>query len=116
MAKLTLYEKPTCTTCRQVSTILKEAGIAYDSVRYIVEPLSRAKLKELIRKTGQPVKDFIRTKEESYKALGLAEKTLSDEQWIDLLTVHPELLQRPIAEKGDRAVLARPAERIREIL
>ena len=116
MPTLTLYEKPTCTTCRQVAAILKEKKIAYETVHYIVEPLSKAKLKDLIRKTGLAASDLVRTKEESYKALGLSSKKLTDAQWIDILAEHPELLQRPIAEKGERAVLARPAERIREIL
>lgn len=116
MPTLTLYEKPTCTTCRQVAAILKEKNIPYEAVHYIVEPLSKAKLKDLIRKTGLAASELVRTKEESYKTLGLAGKKLTDAQWIDVLAEHPELLQRPIAEKGDRAVLARPAERIREIL
>jgi arsenate reductase len=61
-------------------------------------------------------KDLLRTKEPVYKEMQLAGRTLSNDDLIDLMVSHPDLIQRPIVEKGARAILARPAERIREIL
>ena len=116
MTKITIYQKPTCTTCRQVYTALKESGIDFDSVNYYLEPLSKTKLKELIRKMGISASNLLRTKEPIYKELGLAKKKLSEEELVDKMVQYPDLIQRPIVEKGARAILARPAERLKEIV
>ena len=116
MTNITVYQKPTCTTCRQVYKALTESGVDFDSVNYYTEPLSKAKLKELISKMGISTKDLLRTKEEIYNKLGLAKKDLSENEILDLMAKHPDLIQRPIVEKGNRAILARPAERLKEIL
>ena len=115
MSKITVYQKPTCTTCRQVYTILKESGVDFDAVNYYIDPIPKAKLKELIKKMGISASELFRTKEEIYKKLKLSEKKLTDDEAIDLMVKHPDLIQRPIVEKGSKAILARPAERIREV-
>ncbi len=114
--KITIYQKPTCTTCRQVYNALQESGVDFDSVNYFLEPIPKTKLKELLRKMEIPARELLRTKEEIYKTLGLSKKELSEEDYLDLMEKHPELIQRPIVEKGAKAILARPADRLREIL
>jgi arsenate reductase (glutaredoxin) len=114
--KITIYQKPTCTTCRQVYAALKESGVEMESVNYYLEPLSKTKLKELIKKMGIKAPGLFRTKEEIYKKLKLAGKELSDDEAIALMVKHPDLIQRPIVEKGSRALLARPAEKLQDIL
>jgi len=116
MARITVYQKPTCTTCRQVHAALKEAGVDFDAVNYYVDPIPKSKLRELLRKMGLPARQLLRTKEEIYKKLRIGERDLTDDQIVDLMVTHPDLIQRPIVEKGSRAVLARPAERLKEIL
>lgn len=116
MASITIYQKPTCTTCRRVYTILKEAGIDFEAVNYHTDPLSKNELKSLLKKMRMPAADLLRKKESVYKKLGLAGKKLSEEKLIDLMVRYPDLIQRPIVEKGDRALLARPAETISRIL
>ncbi len=116
MSKITIYQKPTCTTCRQVYAALKEAGVDFDAVNYYVEPIPKAKLKELLRKMGISAADLLRKKEEIYRKLRFDEKKYSDEELVDLMIKHPDLIQRPIVEKGAKAILARPAERLKEIL
>lgn len=116
MADIVIYQKPTCTTCRQVYTALKESGVDFDAVDYYTDPIPKAKLKELLRKMGATPADVLRTKEPIYKALNLAERALDDDRLLDLMVEHPDLIQRPIVEKGSRAILARPAERVKEIL
>lgn len=111
-----MYQKPTCTTCRQVYGALKESGVDFDAVDYYVSPIPKPKLKELLRKMGIPAAELLRKKEDIYKKLKLAEKTLSENELVDLMVKHPDLIQRPIVEKGGRAILARPAERLKEIL
>jgi arsenate reductase len=114
--KITIYQKPTCTTCRQVYNALKESGVDFDAVNYYLEPIPKAKLQELLKKMGLKARDLLRTKEDIYKGLKLAEKDLSEEDLVDLMVKHPDLIQRPIVEKGGKAILARPAERLKEIL
>ena len=114
--KITVYQKPTCTTCRQVYTALKDSGVDFDAVDYYTDPIPKTKLKELLKKAGMRARDLLRTKEDIYKKLKLGEKDLSDAEIVDLMVEHPDLIQRPIVEKGDRAILARPAERLKEIL
>ena len=116
MNKITVYEKPTCTTCREVHKALVESGVDFDAVDYYVEPIPKAKLKELLRKMGMPASELLRKKEDIYKTLGLGGKNLSEEQLVDLMAKHPDLIQRPIVEKGAKAILARPAKRLKEIL
>lgn len=114
--QITIYQKPTCTTCKQVYKLLEESGIDFKAVNYHTDPLSKSQLKTLLTKMGVHAKDIIRTKEEIYKKLHLADKDLSEDEWLDLLVEYPDLIQRPIIEKGSKVILARPAERIKEIL
>ncbi len=116
MAKITIYQKPTCTTCRQVYSVLKEKGVDFDSVNYYVDPISKTKLRELLKKMGISAAQLLRKKEEIYKELELNKKELPEEKLIELMAKHPDLIERPIVEKGEKAILARPAERIKEIL
>jgi len=114
--KIVVYQKPTCTTCRQVHAALKESGVDFATVDYYLDPIPKTKLKELLGKMGIAARDLLRTKEPLYKTLKIAERALTDDQILDLMVRHPDLIQRPIVEKGRRAILARPAERLKEIL
>ena len=113
---ITIYQKPTCTTCRQVHAALKESGVDFDAVNYYVDPIPKKKLLDLLRKMRMTPRELLRTKEAVYKTLRLAERDLSDDEIVDLMVKNPDLIQRPIVEKGARAILARPAERLKEIL
>lgn len=113
---ITVYQKPTCTTCRQVAAALRDAGVAFESVNYFTDPIPAATLKTLLRKMGLTARELLRTKEARYKALKLQERELPEAELIRLMVEFPELIQRPIVEQGSRAILARPADRIRELL
>ena len=113
---ITVYQKPTCTTCRQVHAALRDANVDFTAVNYYTDPIPRSKLEELIRKMGISPRQLLRTKEPLYRELGLADPSISDAQIVDAMLANPDLIQRPIVEKGARAVLARPAERLKEIL
>jgi arsenate reductase (glutaredoxin) len=114
--KITVYEKPTCTKCREMDKLLRESGVDFDKVNYYIEPLSKSKLTELIRKMGITPRDLLRTSEPIYRELGLAKGEFTDDQIISLMVKHPDLIQRPIVEKGNRAVLGRPVENVKELL
>lgn len=85
-------------------------------MNYHVDPLPEAKIRELLRKANASAADVLRRKEPVYKELGLDQRDASDDELIALMAEHPQLLQRPIVERGDRAVLARPPERVLELL
>ena len=111
MERLTVYEKRTCTTCRKLSELLTERGVDYDRVEYHVEGLPEPKLRELLRKAGVGPRDVLRTRE-----LSLDDAPTDDDELIAMMVADPVLVQRPIVEYGDRAVLARPPERVLELL
>jgi len=114
--RITVYEKPTCTKCREADRLLRESGYDYEKVNYYLEPIGEAKLRELIGKMGIAPRELLRTGEAIYKELGLGRRELTDDEIIRLMAEHPDLIQRPIVERGDRAVLGRPTEKIRELL
>jgi arsenate reductase (glutaredoxin) len=110
---IVVYEKRTCTTCRELATLLAERGIDFEAVEYHVEGLDQDEIRDLIAKTGAPPADLLRMREEGARELAAS----GDEDTIvAAMAERPELLQRPIVVNGDRAVLARPVERVLEIL
>jgi arsenate reductase len=116
MAELTVYEKRTCTTCRSLAALLEERGIDFDRVDFHVEPLSAVEIRELVRRTGRPARELFRAREPVYRELGLGEREVGDDEAVALMAEHTELMQRPVVVRGDRAVLARPVERVNELL
>lgn len=116
MATLTVYEKPTCTTCRNLYALLTERGIDFESVRYHVDGLTEPELRELLRKLGVGPREVLRTREPLVGELGLDRPEVDDEELIARMVEYPVLLQRPIVVRGERAVLARPVERVLELL
>lgn len=116
MAELTVYEKRTCTTCKNLAALLEKEGIDFERVDYHVEPLSEDEIRELVRKTGRPAQELFRAREPVYSELGLGERDVGDDEAIRLMAEHPALMQRPVVVRGERAVLARPVERVGELL
>ena len=113
---IVIYQKPTCTTCRQVYAALKESGVDIESVDYYLDPIPSTKLVELLGKLRMSPRELLRTQEPIYKTLRIGERDLSDAEIVDLMVQHPDLIQRPIVERGDRAVLGRPVENVKELL
>jgi arsenate reductase len=115
MKKVTVYEKPTCTTCRKVAKELEAQGIDFEKVNYYIKPFSKSKLKTLLRKMSMKPAEVIRTNEKIFKDLDIRNKSYSHEDLIDLMVKYPDLMQRPVIEMGDKAILARPPEKIKEL-
>jgi arsenate reductase len=86
----------------------------YRAINYLDEPPSAAALKQLLSRAGLTPQAAIRTNEEAYRKY-VAGRSLSDEQLVQVMAEHPELIQRPIVVRGDKAVLARPLERLAEL-
>jgi len=117
MADLTIYEKSICTTCRSLSALLDARGIDADRVQYHVDGIDEATIRELLAKAEIGPRDALRVRDPLVAELGLLEGMgVGDDELIALMARHPVLLQRPIVVRGDRAVLARPVERVLELL
>jgi len=96
--------------------LLRESGVDFNKVNYYLEPLSEKKLRELLKKMGIAPRELLRTGESIYRELEIGKKDLSDSEIISLMVQHPDLMQRPIVERGDRAVLGRPTENVKALL
>lgn len=115
--KITVYEKPTCTKCREMNKLLQESGVDFEKINYYIEPLNAAKLQELLKKMNMPARDLLRKSEPVYRELELSKADhLTDKEIINLMVKHPDLIQRPIVERGSKAVLGRPVENVKALL
>ncbi|HEV7882410.1 MAG TPA: ArsC/Spx/MgsR family protein [Solirubrobacteraceae bacterium] len=117
MADLTIYEVSSCSTCRKLASLLHERGVEYHGIEYHDVGLGEEEIRELARKSGLRPRDLLRLREPLVDELGLRDGDgVSDDELVALMASHPKLLQRPIAVRGERAVLARPVERVLELL
>jgi arsenate reductase len=96
--------------------LLRESGVSFEKVNYYLEPLTRKKLTELLGKMKLTPRDILRTSEPIYRELGLGKGEFTDDKIISLMIQHPDLIQRPIVERGNRAVLGRPIENVKSLL
>ncbi|MGK8704937.1 arsenate reductase (glutaredoxin) [Metapseudomonas otitidis] len=116
MTEMTLYHNPRCSKSRGALELLEARGLTPSVVRYLETPPSPAELKTLLARLGIGARQLLRTGEEEYQSLGLADTGLSDDQLIDAMSQHPRLIERPILVVGDKAVVGRPPEKVLEIL
>ena len=96
--------------------LLRESGVDFEKVNYYNQPLTKKKLTELIGKMKIKPRDLLRTSESIYRELGLGKGEFTDDKIISLMVEHPDLIQRPIVERGSRAVLGRPVENVKVLL
>ncbi|NOZ56323.1 MAG: arsenate reductase (glutaredoxin) [Calditrichaeota bacterium] len=116
MAKVVVWHNPRCRKSRAGVKYLEEKGVEFEIVDYIKNGVDVQELARIIRLSGRPVSEFIRTNEKEYRELGLKGKELTPEEFAQIVAEHPKLLQRPIVVAGDKVVLAQPPERVEEIL
>ncbi|MFQ6576303.1 arsenate reductase (glutaredoxin) [Pseudomonas sp. UM16] len=116
MTDLTLYHNPRCSKSRGALELLEARGLSPNVVRYLETPPDAATLKALLGKLGIGARQLLRSGEDEYKALNLADTSLSDAQLIEAMVEHPKLIERPILVAGDKAVIGRPPEKVLEIL
>lgn len=115
MSKITVYEKPTCTTCRRVAKAFLEQGIDFEKVDYYIKPFTKIKLKSLLAKMNMKPSELLRKSDEVYKKFRSKIEQLREDEILDMMIKNPDLVQRPIVEKGNKAILARPPERVNEL-
>jgi arsenate reductase len=116
MERVTVYHNPSCGKSRGALDILRERGVACDVVEYLNVPPDRATYERFLDLLGGPPSDLVR-KDKRFKELGLDPKDYATrEQVVEVLLAHPELMERPVVIRGRRAVIARPSERVLELL
>jgi arsenate reductase len=116
MERVTIYHNPVCSKSRGALEILRERGIEPEVVEYLRTPPDRALLGRFLDLLPGPPAELVR-KDKRFKELGLDESAYTTRaQVIELLLAHPELMERPVVIRGGRAVIARPSERVAEIL
>jgi arsenate reductase len=114
--RIKIYQKPTCSKCRTALGILSERGAEFDVINYYETPLSVEELRGLIEKLGIHARELLRKDDPVYRELKLGGRDLSDDELIRLMIENPDLMQRPIVVRGNRAVLGRPPENVEELL
>lgn len=112
---ITIYHNPRCSKSREGLHFLEELGISYKIIKYFDEPFTEETLKALLTKLNIPPIELVRTKETEWKEL-FAGKNLSDTEIIKAMVTHPKLIERPVVVYGDKAIIARPFEKIKELL
>lgn len=116
MNTITLYHNPRCSKSRQALALLRERDVEPRLRLYLEEPPTKTELYSLLKKLGLGPRDLLRTGEEAYRRLGLADTSLTADQLIHAMIEEPKLLQRPIAVCGEQAVVGRPPEDVLELL
>jgi len=106
---------PRCSKSRAALELVREAGAELPVREYLQNPLTLEELRELVATLAVRPIDVVRRTEPQFAALGLSEET-ADEEVLRALAAHPILVERPIVVRGGRAVVGRPAEKVRELL
>jgi len=116
METVRIYHNPACGKSRGALALIEERGLKHDVIEYLKAPLDRATLAHFLDLLQGPPAALVR-KDKRFKELGLAETDYqTKEQVLDVLMRHPELMERPVVIRGERAVIARPSEKVLDIL
>ncbi|RUX78517.1 arsenate reductase (glutaredoxin) [Mesorhizobium sp. M7A.F.Ca.US.006.04.2.1] len=113
---ITIYHNPSCGTSRNTLAMIRQSGEEPEVIEYLKTPPSRERLVDLIAAMGITPRDLLREKGTPYAELGLADPKWSDQQILDFMLAHPILINRPIVVSPLGVVLARPSEKVLDIL
>ncbi|WP_421916958.1 arsenate reductase (glutaredoxin) [Mesorhizobium sp.] len=113
---ITIYHNPACGTSRNTLAMIRQSGEEPEVIEYLKTPPSRERLVELIAAMGITPRALLREKGTPYGELGLADPKWSDDEIIDFMLAHPILINRPIVVSPLGVVLARPSEKVLDIL
>lgn len=116
MSDCVIYHNPKCITSQKVLKAIRSRGIQPRIIEYLKTPPSRQELDKILKMAGLEPKAIARKKEKLYSGMNLDKKDLSRSEWLNLFTKNPSLIERPIVVRGRKAVLARPPEKVQEIL
>jgi arsenate reductase len=114
-ATIKVLHNPRCSKSRCALDFLRSKDLSFEVIEYLDKSLSKVEMKEILKKLNIKAEQWIRKNEEDFK-VHFKGKTLSDDEWIDAMLKFPKLIERPVVILGEKAVIARPDERILEIL
>lgn len=112
---LTIYHNNRCSKSREVLALLEQLGRPFQVINYLNEPLDEGALRQLLQKLALTPQQLMRAKEDEYQQLGLNQSGLTDDVYLQAMLKYPKLMERPVVELGDKAVIARPASRVQEL-
>ncbi|RWR00817.1 arsenate reductase [[Pantoea] beijingensis] len=117
MANITIYHNPRCSKSRETLALLQEKSITPDVVLYLETPLTVTLLQRLLQQLGfHSARELMRTKEDAYRTLNLADASLSEAQLLQAMVQYPKLIERPIVVAHGKARIGRPPENVLDIL
>ena len=114
--KARIFHNPLCGTSRKTLDILREEGADPEVIEYLKTPPSRDELKRLYERAGISPREGLRAKEPLATELGLIDDEVTDDRILDAMMEHPILINRPLVETDKGVVLARPQDKVRDIL
>lgn len=109
---ITIYQKPTCSKCRATLELLTQSGEEFQSINYYEDPISEDLLRELLQKLNMTAHEIFRSDEPAARGL----QSATDEELLKRMAANPDLIQRPIVVRGEKAILARPPEQVLQLL
>jgi arsenate reductase len=117
MSDVTIFHNQACSKSRGALEILEERGVSADVVRYLETPPDRQTLGRILDAIPDEPQALVRTDDDKFKKLGIPKSDVTTrDQVIEVLLAHPEVMQRPVVFVGDRAVIARPSEKVLDLL
>ena len=116
MAETLFYHNPKCSKSRKALEIIKNHNINAKVVLYLKDKLTKSMLKEILDLSGLSVRDIIRSNEKEYKENNLDNLNLTKDEILDLILIHPKLLQRPVFVFNNKAIIGRPPEDVLKII
>ena len=117
MNQVTIYHNPACGTSRNVLALIRNSGVEPEVIEYLKQPPTKARLIQLLNLMRITPRELLRQKGTPYDELGLGDlNRWSDEELIEFMLQHPNLINRPIVVVGKEAKLCRPSEAVLDIL
>jgi arsenate reductase len=117
MDPLTVYVHPQCSKSRTAVSLLDDRHASFETVNYLESPPDAATVGRLVDMLDGPPADLVRVDDDRFGQLGLEATDVADRAGvITVLVTHPELMQRPVVVRGNRAVVARPPELVFQLL
>ncbi len=112
---VTIYHNGECSKSKGALELLIENNIPHHVRYYLMEPLTKTELQGLLKKLQLQPAEIVRENEPLYKEQ-YQDKTITDDEWLDILVNNPVLIERPIVETADTAFIARPPEKVLDII
>lgn len=115
MSTVRIYHNPRCQKSRQSLELLRSNGVEPEIVEYLKEVPTKTDLKQILARLNKRPLDILRTGERIYKEK-FKGMQFSDDEWLEVMTEHPKLIERPIVVKGNKAVIGRPPENVLDLV